>query len=621
MRQSRARAGATGALPVVLLAAAALACARGPEASLRNDVTDSTQEGATASLPRMEVRKKPRVFGRHAPRMGEWIPDLAFEDADGRPGKLSDEMGENGLIVVMRDPDCPLCKKYAPRIKRLKDDADRLGFGYLLVNPYDRETAQRDVEMYGFSGRYAVDRDERLVQALAANTTTEAFVIDAGWTLVYRGMIDDQYGLGYTRNLPDREYLTDALADVAAGRTVRVPATEGQGCLLNVAIEPVERPRVTYYERVSRILQNRCQRCHRPGTAAPFSLSSYGDAKRRAAMIELVVSEGTMPPWFSVGDTGPWRNDARLLEEERRDLLRWIRDGMPAGDPEHEPLPVSYPEGWTIEPDLVVDIPPNEVPAEGVLDYIYRYAETGVDEERYIKAVEILPGAPGVVHHILFWNESPELLEGWRSRDPEVVGKFEILEHFIAMMVPGQEATVFPHGFGRSLPADSTLKVQFHYTPNGVASTDATRIGFEFSDEKPLRIVESNVSADFKFAIPPHAKNHEVTGRFTFPIDGSILSLLPHGHLRAKSFRIELIRPDGSEELLLDIPDYDFNWQLAYEYMKPLEVEKGSILQATGWYDNSPQNPWNPDPEATVRFGRQTTQEMMVLFFQWSPHL
>ncbi len=570
-------------------------------------------------MPRMEVRKKPRVLGPHAPRVGELLRDLPFEDAEGKNGKLSELMGKNGLLLIMRDPDCPLSKKYAPRIKRLANEASELGFGFLLVNPYDTASAQQDIELYGFSARYAIDSQQKIVQALAANTTMEAFVVDAGWTLSYRGMIDDQYGLGFTRQEPEREYLTEALLDLVDGRAVAIPATEGQGCLLSVDIEPPDRGEITYYERVSRILQNRCGRCHRPATAAPFTLNSYSAAKRRAPMIRLVVEKDVMPPWFSVGDTGPWRNDARLTADEKRDLLAWIDNGMPAGDPETEPLPILYPKGWSIEPDLIVDIPPNEVPAEGILDYIYRYGTADLDEERYIKAVEVLPGAPEVVHHILFWNEAPDLFQGWKDRDPAVVGEFEILERYIAMMVPGQEATRFPRNFGRSLPPKASLKVQFHYTTSGRAVTDGTKIGFEFADERPQRIVESNVATAFHFEIPPHAKSHAITGEYVFPIDGTILSLLPHGHLRAMSYKVWLVGLDGEETLLLDIPDYDFNWQLSYEYQKPLEVPKGSVLKATGWYDNSAENPANPNPEETVRFGRQTTAEMMVIFFQWSP--
>ena len=600
----------------VLLSLGSCAPHSTPEAAAQDRGRSDAPSG---SMPRMEVRKKPRVLGPHAPRIGEWVADLEFRDTEGQSGRLSDVMEANGLILVMRDPDCPLSKKYTPRIKRLGKEAAQRGFGVLLVNPFDLATAEQDIRKYGLEGRYAVDEDGAIVQALAAHTTTEVFVVDGGWTLAYRGMIDDQYGLGFTRNAPDREYLAEAMTAIERGRRVEIPATEGQGCLLNVEIAPVRSSEVTYYERVSRIVQNRCVRCHRPGTAAPFKLTSYSDLSKRPEMIRFVVESGTMPPWSAVGEGGPWRNDARLTEAERRDLLHWLKNGMPKGDPETEPLPIEYPQGWTIEPDLIVDIPPNEVAAEGALDYIYRYAQASNGEERYIKAVEILPGAPEVVHHILFWNESPEYFEGWQNQDPSTAGKFEILERYIAMMVPGQEATLFPKHFGRPLPPNASLKVQFHYTPNGRTVTDATKIGFEFVDAKPTRYVESNVSADFRFEIPPHAKNHPVTGEFRFPHDGDVLSLLPHGHLRAKAFRVWHVTPDGTETLLLDIPEYDFNWQLSYEYLRPLAVSKGDVLRATGWYDNSSDNPNNPAPDEAVRFGRQTTQEMMVIFFQWSP--
>ncbi|MAB80326.1 MAG: hypothetical protein CMJ89_13310 [Planctomycetes bacterium] len=590
-------------------------CGSSHEAALSQDKT------ASSSMPHMQVRTQPRVLGPHAPRVGKWVADLRFRDVDGKALKLSDVAGRNGLILAMRDPDCPLSKRYTPRIKRLESEAAAQGFGLLLVNPYDRESALRDIDLYALDLPYAVDENEEIARALSVNTTTEFFVIDAAQTLAYRGMIDDQYGLAFAKQKASNTYLLDALADLSSGRNVAVPATEAQGCLLSIGDGPSMPAKVTYQKHVSRIIQKRCQRCHRPGTAAPFSLMSYGDARRRAPMIRLALEEGFMPPWFSVGETGPWSNDARLTTEEKRDLLSWIANGMPEGDPSHAPLPVNYPDGWAIEPDLIVEFPSNDVPAEGVLDYLYQYATADLREERWIKAVEILPGAPQVVHHILFWNESPEYYEGWKKRDPAVVGKFELIERYFAMMVPGQEATRFPKGYGRLLPAQAPLKVQFHYTPDGRAVTDQTRIGFEFSEKPPQRFVESNVSAQFKFAIPPHAENYEISGDFTFPINGTLLSLLPHGHLRAKSFRVDLVLPDGTEELLLDVPQYDFNWQMNYVFEQPREVPKGAVLRATGWYDNSADNPANPDPEQTVRFGRQTTQEMMVIFFQWSPRM
>lgn len=581
--------------------------------------------GSGASTDRLEYRGEPRALGPDAPLVGAWIPDLAFEAASGGERLLSEAAGPRGLVIALRDPDCPLSKRYGPRLEELADALPARGFGFLVANTLSRASAEADPLAEALGERYALDPDEELARALRATTTTEVFVLDAARTLRYRGMIDDQYGLGFAKPAPEHRWLERALAALEAGEPVQAPATQAQGCLFRYDdgdVAATGAP-VTWHERVSRVLQAKCQACHRDGGVAPFALETLEQVKERAGMVEYVLQEGVMPPWKAEQGTGPWANDISLTPAEREDVLAWIAGGMPEGDAAHAPLPRAWTPGWTIgEPDLVLEIPePIEVPAEGVVLYQYVYVRTGIPEDRWVKAVEIRPTAGEVVHHVLVFLEDPEVREAARRGDDEAGRREQFGSRgFFASAAPGQAGLVYPSGTGKLLPANAWLKFQLHYTPNGTATTDRTRIGFVFGDGPPPVEIHTAAAVNEDFAIPPKAFDHEVTASYRFPEDARILSLLPHTHLRGIRFLYELVPPGGgAPEPLLHVPFYDFDWQWNYELANPRFVPKGTELRAHAWYDNSEYNPANPDPEAWVRFGEQTFEEMMIGYVNWVP--
>jgi len=334
------------------------------------------------------------------------------------------------------------------------------------------------------------------------------------------------------------------------------------------------------------------------------------------------VREGLMPPWFADDETGPWRNDCSLPEAEKETLLAWIAADLPAGDPADAPLPRRWLRGWTIgQPDLVVSMPePLEIPAEGVVDYQYVYAETDYPEDRWVQALEILPGDPSVVHHVLVFVESPEVRKRARRGDRDAQREIQDGgEGYFACTVPGQLGLTFPDGMAKRLPAGAWLKFQLHYTPSGVATTDQSRIGLVFADTPVHTEVRTDAAIDEDLAIPPGAFDFQVSASFRFREPARLLSLFPHTHLRGNRFQYDLVYPDGREELLLEVPFYDFNWQLNYEFLEPPVVPAGTRLRATAWYDNSEDNPANPAPDEWVRFGEQTDDEMMIGYVNWVP--
>ena len=562
----------------------------------------------------LEYQKAPKVLGHDAPRIGEWIANVEFETAAGGASNLAATFGEKGLVIAMRDPECPLSKKYSPRLKGLEAEIQDMGFGFLYVGMDTREAALADQELYGLRASYALDPEGIIARELGAVTSTEIFVIDTGNTLVYRGMIDDQYGLGFSKQIAERHYLADALDAVSAGTAVAVPATTAQGCKLDIeAGERAVLP-ITFHNRISRIVQSRCQSCHRPGEAGPFELLTYKQVKKRRSMIQWVLEDHIMPPWFAAEDSGPWTNDTSLTEQELSDFLSWIEAGAPEGEVEQAPLAREWVEGWTIgEPDLVVTFPEAfPIPADGVVDYQYFYAKTNLPEGKWVKAVEIRSSSNEVVHHALVFVEDP--------KDADDRRKFKTGgSTFFASAVPGQAGLTYPSGAGKFLPANSWIKFQMHYTPNGTPTTDQTSVGFIFSDE-PLVEIKTSSALNEDFVIPPHAFDYKISADYRFREAGTLLTLFPHTHLRGVGFECELVYPDGRIEPLLELPFYDFNWQLNYRLATPIQIPAGTRLRARATYDNSSDNPANPDPNRAVEFGEQTFDEMMIAYVNWIPN-
>ena len=566
------------------------------------------------------VRVAPEPLDPRLHRVGELVSDLAFVDVDGEKGKLSDYAGNKATVIAIHSVDCPLSKKYTPKLRRLQEEYGDRGVALIVVNPLEGEKAanvERFQEEFEFGDvRYVLDGKRTIARELGVRTTTDVFVLDASRTLRFRGAFDDQYGLGY--NLEDARvnYLTDALDAVLRDQRPETQATTAPGCALEIA--PYEAPKdstITYHNRVSRILQQNCQSCHRPGEVGPFPLLSYTDAKKAKGMIKYTVQNRTMPPWFAEGGDHAWGNDASLSDRDREDLLAWIKNGCPEGEKSDAVVSLDWTEGWQIgEPDLVVQVPRVfQVPAEGSIPYKYTKVRLPIEEDQWIQAMEIRPTAAPVVHHVLVLIKYPR-------RHPKEQPDFgDGLGGYFAVMVPGQGPTVFPDGMAKFLPRGSTLIFQMHYTPMGKQMEDQTKMAFQFADQAPTHEVQTKGVAEVRFQIPPRAGNHPVSATHTFTEDTNMLSMFPHMHLRGKAFRYKLTYPDGREEMLLDIPRYDFNWQLSYKFAEPLRIPKGSKLHVTGWFDNSAENPANPAPDSYVRFGEQTWEEMMIGYFDWYP--
>lgn len=528
---------------------------------------------------------------------------------------------------MVRDTECPVSQRYEPRLAELQREYGARGYAFVLLDVTPHGLAEARAAAAKFPEWRSL-RDERRVVAagLRVKATAEAFVIDPRGTLRYRGAIDDQYGIDFQRAAPDATWLRDALDAVARGEEPKVRTTEPRGCpMASSARSPVAARPVTYHERVSRIVQQNCQACHRTGGLAPMPFETYAQVHARRAVIEAMVRAGRMPPWSAHPAHGRWANDRSLRDADRKDLLAWIAAGGPEGDPALAPLPRAYVPGWNIgKPDLVLPIPePIRVPAQGVIAYQVVYAQAPTDRDQWITAMEIRPTQPKVVHHVLAFLEepgrkapTPEQVARWKPGDTPLAWPSDSVSNFFAVTVPGSLGMKFPPGTGKKLPKGAWIKFEIHYQPNGTEVVDRTEIGFRFSAQ-PLREVESRSAFNTTFVIPPGHARYPVKAAYTFPDAGRIVSLFPHMHMRGAGFRYDLRYPGGRTVRLLEVPKFDFSWQSYYEAAEPIAVPKGAQLLVTAWFDNSRGNTWNPDATKSVRWGLQTWEEMMIGYFDF----
>ncbi len=385
---------------------------------------------------------------------------------------------------------------------------------------------------------------------------------------------------------------------------------------------PSNPPAVTFTRDVAPVLQKNCQGCHRPGEAAPMSFLTYGETRPWAKAIRQAVLQKKMPPWLADPHTGKFSNDRSLTQKESDILTTWVDMGAREGDPADLPKPLKFVEGWNIgTPDAVFEMPvAYNVPAAGTIDYQYIVVPTNLKEDRWIQMAEVRPGNRAVVHHVIAFVRTPGS-KWFAGADPGVPvtrqargGSEGGSGEFLVGYAPGSLPEVLEPGRAKLIKAGSDIVFQLHYTANGKAGVDRSKIGVIFAKEEPRERVLTVAATNNKFVIPAGDGNYQVDSSFTFKADGIVTGFLPHMHLRGKDFEYRVIYPTGEKETLLRVPRYDFNWQLSYYPAKPLVMPKGTRIECTAHFDNSANNKSNPDPTKEVRWGDQSWEEMMIGF-------
>ena len=397
----------------------------------------------------------------------------------------------------------------------------------------------------------------------------------------------------------------------------------------------------TFSKDVAPIFYEKCISCHREGEVAPMSLITFREARPWARAIHEKVTTREMPPWHADRRYGDFRNDLSLTQPEIDTITAWVSSGAREGDPAQVPPLPEFTEGWQIgTPDMVFEMPVDyQVPASGTVEYQYFDVPTNFTRDMWMQAGEARAGDSRHVHHIVIYLREPE-----PSNRPKVVSVKPILaeghqappridrtvaaaagrrpsgggDAMLVNWAVGEEAPVFLPGTAKRIPAGSTLVFQLHYTTDGEPGVDRSRLGLIFADEPPEREIRTGMILNPLFALPPGAANHEVEAEATFAEDVKVWTMHPHMHLRGKDMTYTVTYPDGRSEIVLRVPSFDFGWQTDYWLAEPLLLPKGSKMHVSAHFDNSPANRDNPDPTATVRWGDQTWEEMMIGFFTYT---
>lgn len=566
-----------------------------------------------SAVPDARLRASERKAATVASDSAAVIDDFTLQGARGTSWNLKSNGGEKFTVVAFLGTECPLAKLYGPRLQKLATHYESRGVAFVGINS---NTQDSTTEIVAFSNRHQIsfpmlkDPGNQVADLFHAQRTPEVFVLDANRKIRYRGRIDDQYLVGLVREKPTRRDLELALDELLAGKHVTQPVTEAIGCHIGREITVEPHGTVTYSNQISRITNQRCLECHRAGEVAPFTLATYEDFLGWGDTILEVIEDQRMPPWFANPQHGQFSNDARLSEQEK-DLIRtWIKNGMPEGDPRQLPEPPVFLDGWRMDqPDLIIKIPEVfEIPAQGVVEYQYYPLDpASVDptwtEDRYIIASEARPQNRAVVHHIILYaiQERPD---GKKDRQ------------MLVGYAPGALPNIMPEGTAIRVPKGSKLLFEMHYTPNGSPQKDQSYVGLKFADKSEVKkIYRGGAVLNRDFKIKPHEAHAEVFAEHPIRKDQMLLSMTPHMHVRGKAFNYEAIFPDGTRRTLLDVPKYDFNWQLSYRLAEPVYLPKGTVIRCKAIFDNSEDNLVNPDPSKLVEWGEQSWEEMMIGFY------
>lgn len=546
---------------------------------------------------------------------GQTVENFRLNDHAGGSHELYRMSNRKAIAVLVQGNGCPIVRNAMPRFKALRDEFAEQGVEFFLLNSNlqdNRASITKEVDGFAYDMPVLLDDSQLIGEALDLVRTGEVFVVDpATWKVAYAGLVDDRLNYESQKQTAKNHYLRDALASMVKGKAVEVAQTRPVGCLINFPEKKLasQHAKISYSNDIAPLLEKNCVSCHRGGGIGSWAMSEYNMIRGFAPMIREVVRTQRMPPWHADPHYGEFSNDRSLTVAERQTLVHWIEAGAPRGEGPDPLLQTQkdWPEWALGEPDAILEITPHDVPATGTVPYQYQFVKNPLDEDVWVRAVEIIPGDRKALHHVITsfgtMNERGRL----DRRTRRSLGGY----------VPGAIAEEFPDGTGTLLPADATFQFQMHYTSYGKPATDKSRLGIYFHKKKPKHELDGLVLMNTKINIPAYSDGHtEVTSRV---IDKDVLlySLLPHAHFRGKAMEFRAVYVDGTEDVLLSVPNYDFNWQTDYILEEPKLLPAGTkIVHTTAW-DNSETNPANPDASRNVPWGEQSWDEMQFGSITW----
>ena len=529
---------------------------------------------------------------------GSRVENFRLMDHQGASHELHYFADAPAIVLMTHSTSCSTMPQSLQSLTSMQTQFSPAGAEFMLINSdlRDRRTtvaasvADADLPIL-------LDPTQIIGESLGADTAGETLVVNPrDWTLAYRG---------------DVTGAAQAVAQLVAGDEVSVDSqpVASADCALDFPelARRAEHKNISYAKTIAPMLNDNCVSCHREGGIGPWAMSDYNMVRGFSLMIREVVRTQRMPPWHADPHVGEFSNDRSLSDDEIRTLVHWVEAGAPRG--EGADLLAENSQSWPIwamgEPDVIIDIPPEDVPASGVVDYKYKMVTNPLDKDVWVKAAEIIPGDRSVLHHVItsFGELETEGRRAGRLKRGTGGG--------LGGYVPGAEGKPFPDDTGILLPAGATIEFQMHYTPAGLATTDASRMGLYLYEEPPEHKLDSMVLLNPRILIPAGAPNHSEVMVRTFDQDVLVYSLLPHAHYRGKASEFVAHLPDGTQETLLSVPRYDFNWQTNYDLKEPRFLPAGTKMVHRTWWDNSARNPANPDATRDVPWGQQSWDEML----------
>ena len=544
---------------------------------------------------------------------GNFASNFRLTDHLGVTRELFYESTAKAIVLVFTGTGSPRAAQTASALRALRARHSAADVVLWQIDPglgADRDAIAAEQTLHNNDTPVLVDRAQLVATEYGVTRQLETIVINpANWTLAYRGPLDN--AAPATLAAPTQNFAADAVASILAGREVARPLVEVPAT--SPALDLPAPPLPGYAADIAPIVIRSCVPCHSAGNIAPFVYANYEDVQSRASQIRSVLLTQRMTPWHADPHYGVFANNAALTPAEIATLFAWVSAGAPRG-PAPDPLvsaPPAAGSDWPLSPpDLIVSIPPQDLPATGVIAYRYLTVAVPVTSDRWLRAAVVKPGNRASVHHALVFDGT--LLD--------VLLNAGGLGGFFAGYVPGMQQTWFPEGSGKLIRRGAQATFQLHYTTTGRPETDQTQMGFYFTDRAPGRELLTRSAFTANILIPPGARDYEREATFTPSTtrDVMLYELNPHMHYRGKRFSYEALYPDGTGEVLLNVPQYDFHWQSQYRLTQPKRLPAGTVLRARGAFDNSAQNNDNPDPRAAVSFGEQTTDEMFVGYVNYA---
>ena len=540
------------------------------------------------------------------------LPNFRLVDHQGLSHELFREGDSRAVVLVFTE--AAGLESHWRQLKPVVEAQAASGVQFWMIDPVDdRGTMAAAAAQAGVTIPVLHDSAQLVARSYGASVPGEAVALESeSLSPVYRGAIEDSIEAAGAS--PVRQaYLADALVRFTAGSRPAVEYARPQGRPWMREVSEV----ASYRDEIAPLLQAKCVTCHRPGEIGSWAITNHATVRAKSASIRANVLEGLMPPWHADPAHGKFENDFSMTPRQQARLVAWLDAGAPreAGADPLEAVPAA-PGPWPLgNPDLVLRIAPQQIQATGQMPYAYLIVTNTLKTNAWLRASVIRPGNRSVVHHALvFYIKGGSLLQ--------MLAEFQAvqggLNGFYAGYVPGMDQREYPAQTGKLLPAGGVFVFQMHYTPNGTATTDTTEMGLYLNPVPPAKELKTSAANSTAIDIPAGARNHRLVAERQFTTAIEVHELSPHMHFRGDSMRFEALLPDGSSQVLLNVPKYDFNWQALYRLSEPVRLPAGSLIRISGGFDNSRWNPFNPDAKARVRFGEQTQDEMFIGYINYS---